>query len=117
MRSASESASTLLTGWQLNGSIVDVVVRTKEINVDAAGSVKYLPDSHLDLALSDGSSVVRFFLAGLSIAAHEPSESLPPPLESSVVPDSAFVVVSRKGSDPICALFARGEREPIKSDT
>jgi|GEM_PF-4912435 len=103
MVSTSDIAKTLLMGWRLKGTSVDVYLRTLDMNVDSTGIITDSSDAHLTIALSDTSGTIRLFLSGASL------DSFVPPKASPIEPDKtadcvAGVVIMRDGK-PVCALF------------
>lgn len=96
MRSADEIAQNLLLGWKFNGTIIELSIRSREVDIKASGKVTGVSASEVIFTLSD-SGEVRISLDGLS----------PEPFISSngLVPVS---LVFKKGEDVVCVLIESG---------
>lgn len=110
MRSAADFAKSILTGWRLSGTRVDVRLRSEEMDVDSSGVVSGFTDSDLVLALPNSGRVRLSLSDGLTLAAFTPPERSP------IEPDKAleFVagVVILRGDAPVCVLIEPSQSVP-----
>lgn len=92
MRSSDEVAQQLLLGWKFNGTIIELSIRSRDVDITASGKVIGVSGSDLVFALSD-SGEVRLSLDGLSA---EPFIS-----SNGLVPVS---LVFKAGENVVCVL-------------
>ena len=97
MRSPDEIAQHLLLGWKFNGRIIELSIRSREVDITASGKVTGVSASDVIFALSDSAGEVRISLGGLS----------PEPFISSngTIPVS---LVFKKGENGVCVLVESG---------
>lgn len=96
MRSPEEVAQHLLLGWKLSGTIIELSIRSREVDITASGRITGVSHSDVVFALSN-SGEVRFSLDGLSSEASVPSNvSIPVSL------------VFKEGENVVCALIESG---------
>lgn len=96
MRSPEEIAQHLLLGWKFNGTIIDLSIRSHEVDITASGKISGVSHSDVVFALSN-SGEVRFSLDGLSSEAFISSNGLVP-----------VSLVFKKGEDVVFALVESG---------
>ena len=96
MRSPDEIAQHLLLGWKSNGRIIELSVRSREVEITASGKVTGVSSSDVIFALSD-SGDVRISLDGLSPESFISS--------NGTIPVS---LVFKKGEDVVCVLIESG---------
>jgi hypothetical protein len=93
MRSSEEVAQHLLLGWKFNGRIIELSIRSREVDITVSGKITGVSDSDVVFAIT-GSGEVRFSLDGFSSEAVIPSNGLVP-----------VSLVFKKGEDVIFALL------------